>query len=156
MNTHSIREPIYPVNEAKVRGCLSIADDDTHFLYYVNRQGLQELRWSFWYNYAESPYYEDPSIPNAYYAALTSRERWVRYAETTIIKDEDILTRDQDYPLGYRRLHDSIDLYVTKDEFRAAFDCITRLRMPAATDRPAETIIFRYLSVILLPTSRFV
>jgi len=148
-----IKEPPCPLDESRFKGSLTFVDGT--LTYYINRRNKAYLLWSFWFNYAESPYYADPAIENKYYPSLTSKEDWVEYCETTIIKESDIPQREKNYPLGYRRLSYRLDFYVTKQEFKQAFRNIQRLGRKIRDERVREAVIFGSLRVIMLDDDEF-
>ena len=123
--------------------------------YYINRRCKAHLLWGFWFDYAESSYYEDPSLENSFYENLTTPQDWVCYSETTIIKMEDVARRGQNYPNGYRQSDERLDFYVTKPEFAEAYRAVQRLGRRRGTEQILEVSIFGSLRVVLLPDAGF-
>ncbi len=160
-----IREPVVPPtsNDEKRKACLTFVNGE--LTYFINRNNRRDLLWTFWYAYAESPFYEDPSIETDFYPDLTGRADWIEYCETTIIKDEaeDKAKRVQNYPPGYRIIYDRegyiyrLDFYVTKGEFKEAFLAVKSLgRKPRdGSPAPVETVIFGNVRVVLLEDRQF-
>jgi hypothetical protein len=149
-----IKQPPFLLDESKRKGCLAYVDGT--LTYFINRYNKQDLLWSLWHSYAKSPYYEDPSLENEFYEALTSRENWVEYSETIIIKDEDVPQRDQKYPLGYRRLSHRLDFYVTKEDCKQAFLALKPLGRKRGDGRIVDAWIFGRVRVVMLQDGQFV
>ena len=148
-----IKEPLWPADEHNFKGCLTFVNGE--LTYYITRRGKAHLLWGFWFNYAESPYYEDPSLENGFYKNLTNTQDWVTYSETIIIKSEDVARRGQDYPNGYRKLDKRLDFYVTKPEFAEAYRTVQKLGRRQGTEQIREVSIFGSLRVVLLPDAEF-
>jgi hypothetical protein len=153
INTQDIKEPPCPLDEHRFKACLTFVEGE--LTYYINRRYRAGLLWLFWFNYAQSPYYEDPSLENAFYEKLTNRADWVPYSETIIIKPEDTIKREQDYPKGYRQLAERLDFYVTKLEFSEAYRAVQKLGRRQGTEQIREVTILSSLRVRLLSDSEF-
>ncbi len=149
----NIKKPPFPLDEHRFKGCLTWVDKA--LTYYINRRCKARLLYSFWFNYAESPYYEDPSRENDFYPTLTDFGGWVQYSETIVLKNEDAAGRDQRHPRGYRESDHRLDFYVTKSEFAQAYREIQKLGRKRGDERVMEAIIFRCLRVVLVEDSRF-
>ena len=137
--TRDIEEPPCPSDEHRFKGCLALVNEE--LVYYINRRCKARFLWLFWFNYAESPYYEDPSLENAFYRKLTNRADWVPYSETIIIKPEDTTKREQEYPKGYRQSAERLDFYVTKPEFSEAYRAVQKLGRRRGTGKIREVTI---------------
>ncbi len=151
--TWSVKEPPCPLDEHNFRGCLTFVEGK--LTYYINRRCKASLLWVFWSCRAKWPYYEDPSLGNEFYERLTTRENWVPYCETTIIKEEDVAKREGEYPNGYRRRDERLDFYVTKLKFAEAYQTVQRLGRPQGNEQVTEATIFGSLRVVLLATAEF-
>lgn len=148
-----IKKPPCPFDEHRFKGCLAFVNEE--LVYYINRRCKARLLWLFWFNYAESPYYEDPSLENAFYEKLTNRADWIPYSETIIIKPEDTTKREQEYPKGYRQSAERLDFYVTKPEFSEAYRAVQQLGRRQGTEQIREVTILSLLRVRLLSDSEF-
>jgi hypothetical protein len=141
------------LDEHNFRGCLTFVDGK--LTYYINRRCKARLLRLFWFNYAESPYYEDPHLENDFYAKLTNQKNWISWGETTIIKEEDVARREKNYPNGYRWLDERLDFYVTKPEFAEAYRAIQKLGHRQGSKQDIEVVIFGSLHVVLLASAEF-
>ena len=149
----NVKEPHCPLDEHNFHGCLTFVDG--RLTHYINRRCKANLLWLFWFNYAQSPYYEDPSLENGFYEKLTRRQDWVPYSKTIIIKEKDVIRRKKDSPNGYRQLDERIDFYVTKPEFAQAYEAIQQLGRQRGDKQVTEVVIFGLLHVVLLATAEF-
>jgi hypothetical protein len=141
------------LDEHNFKGCLAFVNGQ--LTYYINRRCKANLLWLFWFNYAQSPYGEDPSLENAFYGKLTNRQDWVPYSETIIIKSEDVAWRQQKYPSGYRQQDEHLDFYVTKPEFAEAYRAIEKLGRRQDGKPTTQVSIFGSVRVILLASAEF-
>ena len=150
-----VQEPSCPFDEEAFKGCLTFANGA--LTYYINRRCRASLLWSFWFDFAESPFGEDPSLENEFYGPLTDRNDWIPYSETIVIPDKasDIVWRNRKYPLGYKHTPDRTDFYVTKPEFAKAFRVIRQLGRKRKGVVVREGCIFQCVRVVLLDDEEF-
>ncbi|BDI33541.1 hypothetical protein CCAX7_55920 [Capsulimonas corticalis] len=148
-----IQEPPCSHDEAQWKGCLTFVGD--RLTYYINRPCQSDLLWTAWFNYAESPIGEDPSLTNEFYASLTNFRDWIPYSETIVLPTKDAALRTKRHPLGYKRQNERLDFYVTKSEFAKAFRVIRRLGRWEKGKMVTEGRIFGAVRLVLLDDSQF-
>ncbi|MEO7716645.1 MAG: hypothetical protein ABIY70_10605 [Capsulimonas sp.] len=150
-----IQEPPCPHDEHNWKGCLTFVGDQ--LTYYINRRCQAELLWSFWFNYAESAFGEDPSLENDFYERLTDQSHWIGYSETMVIPNSaaDKIWRAKKYPLGYTQNPERLDFYVTKPEFAKAFRVVRQLGRKRKGVVVREGVIFGCVRVVLLEDELF-
>ena len=149
----TIPEPRLPLDDANAKGCLVWVKG--RLTYFVNRPCVRHLMWDFWFNYAESPPGEDPSLINELYPSLTDWENYAGYSEATVLEDCDAKQRSQTYPSGYLISDGRLDFYVTRSEFRAALLAVRRLGRKEQCRWITKVRIFGCVDVVLTPSQRF-